>query len=413
MSANEKASGCSLADGNDRKRQEEEQERKLRRRLADIRHKVLVLSGKGGVGKSTVAVNLAASLSLSGHRVGLLDVDFHGPSVPTLLGLQQERAVSGEDGLLPVEVGDLKVMSISFLLGERDAAVIWRGPMKMGAIKQLLAEVEWGELDFLIIDSPPGTGDEPLSVCQLIGNADGAVIVTTPQEVSLSDVRRSITFCRQLNLPVLGVIENMSGFVCPKCGEVVDIFKSGGGEDMAKSMDVPFLGRIPLDPAVVRAGDDGKAYVHHYAATETAKTFAKAIVPIAELSKQNPSQATPSDLKGDSVMLIAIPLAAGKLALHFGHCEVFALLEADPKAKKILKRTEVTPPAHAPGVLPKWLAEQGANVIIAGGMGSRAQSLFAENDITVVVGAPAEDPETIVQAYLAGTLQTGGNVCDH
>jgi len=246
-----------------RKKDESEEEfedrRKLQSRLCRIRHKVIVLSGKGGVGKSTVAVNLATALMLSGKRVGLLDVDIHGPSVPTMLGLERESVHGCEDGLLPIELGDMKVMSLGFLLRNQDDAVIWRGPMKMGVIKQLLKDVVWGDLDYLIIDSPPGTGDEPLSVCQLIGALDGAVIVTTPQKVAAVDVRKSITFCRQLHVPVLGVVENMSGFVCPKCGEVTQILPSGGGKRIAEDMNVPFLGAIPMDPKIAESCDSGRA----------------------------------------------------------------------------------------------------------------------------------------------------------
>ncbi|MDO9541428.1 MAG: Mrp/NBP35 family ATP-binding protein, partial [Kiritimatiellia bacterium] len=205
----------------------------MQERLEQIKHKIIVLSGKGGVGKSTVAVNVAVSLTLAGKRVGLLDVDIHGPSIPKMLDLEDTRISVRDEIMLPVEKDGLKVMSIGFLLQNRDDAVIWRGPMKMGVIKQFLKDVDWGELDYLVIDSPPGTGDEPLSVCQLVKNADGAVIVTTPQDVATNDVRKSINFCRQLNLPVLGVVENMSGFVCPKCGELTAIFKTGGGERMA------------------------------------------------------------------------------------------------------------------------------------------------------------------------------------
>jgi len=234
-----------------------EDRRKLQSRLCRIRHKVIVLSGKGGVGKSTVAVNLAVALMLSGKRVGLLDVDIHGPSIPTMLGLEGQPIRTTPDGWLPVERDGLKVISLGFLLRDPDDAVIWRGPMKMGVIQQFLKDVVWGDLDYLIIDSPPGTGDEPLSVCQLIGALDGAVIVTTPQKVAAVDVRKSITFCRRLGVPVLGVVENMSGFVCPKCGEIVPIFGAGGGRTIAADMDVPFLGSVPLDPRIVAAGDFG------------------------------------------------------------------------------------------------------------------------------------------------------------
>jgi len=259
----------------------------LASRLCRIRYKVVVLSGKGGVGKSTVAVNLAVALMLAGKKVGLLDVDIHGPSVPTMLGLEGEHLQGGADGLVPVEVGGLKVMSIGFFLNSQDDAVIWRGPLKMNVIKQFLKDVAWGDLDYLIIDSPPGTGDEPLSVCQLVGKLDGAIIVTTPQKVAAVDVRKSINFCRQLKVPVLGVVENMSGFACPKCGEVTQVFRTGAGRQIARDMLVPFLGAIPLDPQVAEACDSGKAFVHQYASTPTAKAMLAVVRPLIALEEND------------------------------------------------------------------------------------------------------------------------------
>ena len=382
----------------------------LQQRMCQIKHKVLVLSGKGGVGKSTVAVNLAVSLSLAGKRVGLLDVDIHGPSIPKMLHLEGAPVMSEVNNILPIEVGDMKVLSIGFFLRSTDDAVIWRGPMKMGVIKQFLKDTDWGELDYLIIDSPPGTGDEPLSVCQLIENADGAVIVTTPQDVSVADVRRSISFCRALHMPALGVVENMSGFICPHCGEVTNIFKTGGGERMANEMGVPFLGRIPLDPQVAEACDSGTPYVHRYARSETAKAFEHVIQPILTLDGAKTPPQTQEEMKQ---MRIALPIADGKLAMHFGHCAEFALVDVDHPTKQIIKTEMVDAPEHQPGLLPRWLGEKGANVIIAGGMGTRAQNLFAEQHIQVVVGAPADTLDNLVKAYLDGTLQSGENVCDH
>ncbi len=387
----------------------------LENRLRPIRHKIIVLSGKGGVGKSTVAVNLAVALSLAGQRVGLLDVDIHGPSIPKMLQLDNAKVQIENGAIQPVEQAGLKVMSIGFLLKNHDDAVIWRGPMKMNVIKQFLKDVDWGELDYLIIDSPPGTGDEPLSVCQLVKNPAGAVVVTTPQDVATADVRRSINFCRQLNIPVIGVIENMSGFVCPKCGEVTEIFKTGGGKRMAADMRVPFLGHIPVDPTVGDSCDEGRPFVYHYASTETARAFERIITPILSLSEQAtgvPAVKTNNKEEG-MVMRIAIPIVAEKLCMHFGHCEQFALLNVDEKTKEITGKQVLVPPQHEPGVLPRWLGQQGVNVIIAGGMGQRAQSLFAESGIKVVVGAPGDEPEKVVAAYLAGTLRVGENVCDH
>jgi ATP-binding protein involved in chromosome partitioning len=392
-------------------RQMEDEQAQIRQRMAPIKHKILVLSGKGGVGKSTVAVNLALSLSLAGRRTGLLDIDIHGPSVPQILNLEGRMVEARGDALLPIEVGaNLKVMSIGFLLSSAADAVIWRGPMKHQMIKQFLKDVEWGKLDFLVVDSPPGTGDEPLAVIQLMENADGAVVVTTPQEVALSDVRKSITFCRSLNLPVLGVLENMSGFVCPKCGQRTDIFKAGGGENMATEMNVPFLGRIPIDPQIVEACDAGQPYVDMYRQSQAARAFQEAVTLLTGLNNESDEAKSRKENKS---MRIAIPLAQGQLGVHFGHCEEFALVDVDPQHKSISGMHREVPPPHEPGLLPRWLGQRDVNVIIAGGMGQRALGLFAENGIQVVIGATAGTPEELVMAYLNGTLQTGANVCDH
>lgn len=258
----------------------------LAKRMEKIKHKLIVLSGKGGVGKSTVALNLACLLALAEKKVGLLDIDIHGPSIPMLLGLQGKPMEAAGDTIIPVKFSNhLKVVSIGFMLPHEEDAVIWRGPLKMNVIKQFLKDVDWGELDYLIVDSPPGTGDEPLSIAQLIPDATGAIIVTTPQELALADVRKCITFCRKLKLPVLGVIENMSGFICPNCGERIDIFNTGGGEKMSEKMGVPFLGRLPIDPSVVESCDKGTPYVYHYAESSTARAFAYILRPILEMDK--------------------------------------------------------------------------------------------------------------------------------
>ncbi|HOP62672.1 MAG TPA: Mrp/NBP35 family ATP-binding protein [Spirochaetota bacterium] len=280
----EKNSSCSAGQQNASK--EAQDAAQLRDNMAKIKHKIVVMSGKGGVGKSTVAVNLSVALAEKKLKTGLLDIDVHGPSVPKLLGIEDQMAQgSGEKTIIPVKQSDyLSVMSVGFLMPNRDDAVIWRGPLKYGVIKQFLTDVLWGELDYLIVDSPPGTGDEPLSVCQLIENPDGAIIVTTPQDVALVDVRKSVTFCRQLNIPVLGVVENMSGFVCPHCGTMTEIFKTGGGESMAADMGVPYLGSIPLEPRIVESGDEG--YPHLSAAsaqnTKAQENFIKIVDTIVD-----------------------------------------------------------------------------------------------------------------------------------
>ncbi len=233
----------------------------LDRRLGKIKNKILVISGKGGVGKSTVAVNIASVLASEGKKVGILDVDIHGPSIPLMLGVHGATLYGEGEDILPITIGSLKIMSVGFLLKSHNDPVIWRGPMKMNMITQFLQDVKWGDLDYLIIDCPPGTGDEPLSVCQLIKNPTGAVVVTTPQNVAINDVRKSISFCNSLDLPVLGVIENMSGFKCPKCGEISNIFSEGGAEKMASELKVPFLGKIPIEAEIVVSGDSGRPFV--------------------------------------------------------------------------------------------------------------------------------------------------------
>ncbi|SHJ27840.1 Chromosome partitioning ATPase, Mrp family, contains Fe-S cluster [Malonomonas rubra DSM 5091] len=254
-------SSCSVKQPNAANDEQAQIQRNLAIRLCGIKNKLIVMSGKGGVGKSTTAVNLAYALVEKGFKVGLLDIDLHGPSVPTMCGLSGEHPQMDEEGILPMVVSGLKLMSIGFLLQSTNQATIMRGPMKHGAIMQLLADVNWGELDYLLIDCPPGTGDEPLSAVQLLGKNAAAVVVTTPQDVALVDVEKSLSFCNELKLPVVGLIENMSGFICPHCNKVSDIFKSGGGDKLAEKTGVAMLAKVPLDPRVVAAGDDGKPHI--------------------------------------------------------------------------------------------------------------------------------------------------------
>jgi ATP-binding protein involved in chromosome partitioning len=258
-------------------------EQRLAETLSHIGRKYVVLSGKGGVGKSTVAVNLAVGLALKGKKTGLLDSDLHGPSVPKMLGLEKFLTKGDETHLTPAEQYDgmLKVMSVQFLLQNLHDAVIWRGPLKHSIISQFIGYTAWGDLDFLIIDSPPGTGDEPLSVIQT-AKPDGAIVVTTPQDVATFDVRKSIDFCKQLNLPVTGVIENMSGFACSHCGHVTNIFGSGGGKRMAEDCSVPFLGSIPIDPRFVVQSDEGKVYIYAHNDGETLQAITGIINRLTE-----------------------------------------------------------------------------------------------------------------------------------
>jgi ATP-binding protein involved in chromosome partitioning len=227
--------------------------------LKDVKHKIIVMSGKGGVGKSTVAVNLATALTMSGKKVGLLDADMHGPSIPMMFGLQDSQMIVNDKGKIqPIQTAsNVKIISIALLLENSDSPVIWRGPVKMGAIKQFLEEVEWGALDYLIVDLPPGTGDEPLSVAQLVPSPDGVVIVTTPQDVALLSVRKSINFVKAVGLRTIGLVENMDGLVCPHCNKRIEVFGKGGAEKAAKDFGIPLLGSIPLTPSIADSGDDG------------------------------------------------------------------------------------------------------------------------------------------------------------
>lgn len=261
----------------------DEDQKRLASCMKRIGMKLLVLSGKGGVGKSTVAANLAVALAKAGKAVGLLDTDIHGPSIPQLLGLKGQPITERNERMRPVLWREgLSVISIGFLLQQDGDAVIWRGPRKFGAIRQFLVDVDWGELDYLVVDAPPGTGDEPLSVAQLVGRPAGAVIVTTPQDLAVADVRRCISFCREVSVPIVGIIENMSGCVCPMCGHHLDLFGSGGGRRLAEEADVPFLGRIPFEPGIVFSGDNGTPFVEAPTGSEGVREFAAIVHRILE-----------------------------------------------------------------------------------------------------------------------------------
>ena len=271
-----------------RRKQVLEQEEKLKVRMKKVGHKIAVISGKGGVGKSTVTVNLAAAFAMHGHasRVGILDADIHGPSVPKIIGLTGQRLQAGPPGIFPA-TGPLgiKVVSMEFLLPDENAPVIWRGPLKMAAIRQFLSDIVWGDLDFLLIDLPPGTGDEPLSVAQLLPEMDGVVIVTIPSEVSQIVVKKAVTFARKLSLPIIGIVENMSGFVCPKCGAKIDIFRSGGGKKISEELGTPFLGSVPIDPKVCEDSDKGRPFIMEHSDSPASKAFMEIVKRIEAFLK--------------------------------------------------------------------------------------------------------------------------------
>jgi Mrp family chromosome partitioning ATPase len=273
----EQDSTCETCDQTNSCSQQEKEahaQEKLRSRLSHIKHRIMVMSGKGGVGKSSVATNLAVALSQDGLSVGILDADIHGPNIPKMLGIEFQHVENFGRGMIPVEVfPNLKVISMAFFIGDRDNPVVWRGPLKHGVINQFLGEVEWGPLDFLVVDLPPGTGDEPLSVAHLIKNVDGSIIVTTPQDVALLDSRKSVNFSKMLSIPVIGIVENMSGLICPHCQQEISLFKKGGGEKAARDLKVPFLGRIPIDPEMVTDCDRGMPFVMAHPDSEATKAL--------------------------------------------------------------------------------------------------------------------------------------------
>ena len=253
-----------------------EKDQKLKKNMSRIKHKIAIISGKGGVGKSTVAANLAMAFALNGYnqRVGILDIDIHGPCIPKLLGVKGKKHQISPLGALPVTSPEgIKVVSMDFLLDSQETPIIWRGPLKMQAIRQFLSDFMWGELDFLFIDAPPGTGDESLSAMQLIPEMDGTIIVTIPSGVSEDVVKKAVTFSRQMKIPVIGIVENMSGYTCPKCGEKVNILGAGGGKRIAKELDVPFLGQIPIDPKICEEADKGISFLAGNANSASAKAF--------------------------------------------------------------------------------------------------------------------------------------------
>ncbi|MCD4778934.1 MAG: Mrp/NBP35 family ATP-binding protein [Candidatus Omnitrophica bacterium] len=268
--------------------QKVQQDLRLKENIGRIKNKIIVMSGKGGVGKTTVAVNLAYSLALKGYKVGILDVDIHGPNIAKMLGIEGKRLNGSRSGMEPVEViQNLKAISIALLIDDPDKPIIWRGPLKMQMIKQFLSDVNWGDLDYLIIDAPPGTGDEPLSVCQLISDINGAIIVTTPQDVAVLDSRKSIQFAKEMKIPVIGIIENMSGFICPNCQKKINLFGVGGGEKAANDLEVPFLGRLPIEEELVKLGDEGKPFIQSRKEGNAVKNMNAIVDKIEEVSHQS------------------------------------------------------------------------------------------------------------------------------
>ncbi len=367
-----------------------EEEKALCRTLAQIRHKILVMSGKGGVGKSSVAVSLALALARAGHKVGLMDVDIHGPNVLRMLGLKEPFDLTSAQFIMPPELfHNLKVISVEAVMRDREIAVIWRGPMKHQLIRQFLTEVQWGFLDYLVIDAPPGTGDEPMSVAQTIPEAK-AIIVTTPQEISLADVRKSINFCQKINLGVLGIVENMSGYSCPHCGQDLPLFRKGGGEKTAQAFNIPFLASLPFDPQVVEAADQGQLADLN----EEKSPFFAALRPmVAYLTKVLPPQ--PAREPGE--LRIAVPVDNGKVAPAPTKAPEIALFTVKNGAivnKEIMPRPELDPVNF-----PIWLENLGVSHL-AGDLNAAATALLKRKGIEVITPGPDQTPEQVVEGFL-------------
>lgn len=372
----------------------DQQDKRVREQLSKIKHKIMVMSGKGGVGKSTIAVNIAVGLSLQDFMVGLLDVDLHGPSIPQMLGARDLKLTRRPDGRLGAikYSPNLKFLSIEPLLPSEDSAVIWRGPIKISAIKQFIGDIDWGELDYLIIDAPPGTGDEPLTVAKTIPDAY-ALIVTTPQEVSLIDVRKSIRFCQKVKMRILGIVENMSGFICPHCGKPVDLFKKGGGQKLAEEMGLRFLGKIPVDPRVVDTGDRGKPMVGAYPESVTAEAFDNLIRNIISATEE-----MAKDMAEEKYMRIAIPVSSPqKFESDPEKFELFALY--DIENNKILVKDVVKKPKEQD--LADFLNEQVVTHIFLYNPPEELANKINESKVKLLVTVdPEGNPDQMIQEYL-------------
>jgi ATP-binding protein involved in chromosome partitioning len=318
-----------------------------------------------------------------------------------MLGVEGTKLPSLEKPLQLSE--NLKVVSLSFYLENSNNPIVWRGPAKIGAIKQLLGDVDWGDLDYLVVDLPPGTGDEPLTIAQSLGKVDGSVIVTTPQDVAILDSRKSVKFSEMVNMPVMGIIENMSGFVCPHCNQRIDIFKNGGGERAANEMNVNFLGKIPMTAEMVEAGDQGKPYIFSQREGVAYEALNSVITSI--INKTEGDEEIMDNLK------IAFPTNNGEtVESHFGHCKQFAIYTV--KGEEILNKEFVDAPPHEPGLLPKFLGELNINTIITGGMGQRAIDLFTAQNIDVILGASGKIDNNLKE-FTGGALYSKGSACSH
>jgi len=373
----------------------DQQDKRVREQLSKIKHKIMVMSGKGGVGKSTIAVNIAVGLSLQDFMVGLLDLDLHGPSIPQMLGARDLKLSRRPDGRLGAikYSPNLKFLSIEPLLPSEDSAVIWRGPIKISAIKQFIGDIDWGELDYLIIDAPPGTGDEPLTIAKTIPDAY-ALIVTTPQEVSLIDVKKSIRFCQKVKMRILGIVENMSGFICPHCGKPVDLFKRGGGQRLAEEMGIRFLGKIPVDPRIVDTGDRGKPLVGAYPESITAEAFDNLIRNIITATQE-----MVKEVEEEKYMRVAIPVSSpNKFQPEVEKAELYALYDVENGkvlVKDVVKKVQDQD-------LVDFLKEQVAtHVCLSEGLASLKEKLMQEGIKVITISGNEHNPDNIIQDILS------------
>lgn len=372
----------------------DQQDQRVREQLSKINHKIMVMSGKGGVGKSTVAVNIAVGLSLQDFMVGLLDVDLHGPNIPKMLGARDLKLSRRPDGRLGAinYSPNLKFLSIEPLLPSEDSAIIWRGPIKISAIRQFIGDIDWGKLDYLIIDAPPGTGDEPLTVAKTIPEAY-ALLVTTPQEVSLIDVKKSIRFCQKVKLRILGLVENMSGFICPHCGKGIDLFKKGGGQKLAEEMGIRFLGRIPVDPRIVDTGDTGKPIIAAYPESITAKAFEELVRNIVSATEE-----MYREVLEEHFMRVAIPVSSPvKFESDLSKVSLFAIYDIENNkilVKDVVKKSDNTD-------LITFLKDQVVTHIILFNPSKEWADTLVQNQIRVLITNSLEEhPERLIEEYL-------------
>ncbi len=384
--------------------------------MNEIKRTIAVLSGKGGVGKSMVTALLATYLQRTGrYRVGVLDADVTGPSIPKLFGADKFKPKATEIGLFPVRShSDIQLMSINLLLEEPDTPVIWRGPILANTVKQFWTDVVWGDIDFMFLDMPPGTGDIPLTVFQSLP-LDGIIIVTSPQDLVAMIVKKAVNMAKMMKIPILGLIENMSYAICPHCGEQIKLFGESVTEEIAIEWGIPFLGYLPIDPDLTRLSDEGQIERIHKNYLEKAVAAIEKIPPRGNpiLKEKAELLHSPNEMTTANPDTVKVAIAAenGAVCAHFGHCEGFAIY--DTKDGRIVSESFLKNPGHKPGLLPNLLNDQGVRVVIAGGMGEGAIDIFNEKGIDVITGANGRVDQTI-EGFLAGSLTSTGSVChDH